>query len=132
MRKLSAPLHLPDPLLDEIVAMENRTEYCSGVAHETIGFDADIAQPDPPRPLGDLPLVVLTRGMNSSAKDMPVSVSQEYLDRADKNWFTMQDELAALSTHSSHRIVPNSGHAIPLQAPDAVVAAVRDIIDGRI
>jgi pimeloyl-ACP methyl ester carboxylesterase len=132
MRKISAPLHLPDALLDEIVAMENRTNYCSGVEHETIGFDADIAQVDPPRSLADVPIVVLTRGMKSSAKDMPVPVSQDFLDRADKNWFAMQDELAALSTRSSHRIVPNSGHAIPLQAPDAVAAAVRDIIDGRI
>jgi pimeloyl-ACP methyl ester carboxylesterase len=132
MRKLSEPLHLPDELRDEVVAMENRTAYCSGVEHETVGFDADITRTEPPRPLGDLPIVVLTRGMKSSAQSMAVPMSQEALDRADQNWFTMQNELAALSTRSSHRIVPNSGHAIPLQAPDAVVSAVRDIVDGRI
>jgi pimeloyl-ACP methyl ester carboxylesterase len=132
MAKLQAPLHLPATLGDEIVAMENRTDYCGGVEHETRGFDADIAQADPPRSLGDLPLVVLTRGMKSSAKDMVVPVSQDHLDRADKNWFAMQDELAALSTRASHRVVPNSGHAIPLQAPDAVIAAVRDVVEGRI
>jgi pimeloyl-ACP methyl ester carboxylesterase len=132
MRRISAPLHLPDALLDEIVAMENRTDYCSGVEHETIGFDADIAQTEPPRSLGDLPIIVLTRGMKSSAKDMVVPVSQDFLDRADKHWFEMQNDIAALSTRSSHRIVPNSGHAIPLQAPDTVVTAVRDIVDRRI
>jgi pimeloyl-ACP methyl ester carboxylesterase len=132
MRKISASMHLPDDLLDEVVAMQNRTDYCAGVEHETVGFDADIAQTDPPRPLGDLPLVVLTRGMKGSAKDMPVPVSQDFLDRADKNWFAMQNELAALSTRASHRTVPNSGHAIPLQAPEVVVAAVRDIIDGHL
>jgi len=132
MAKLQAPLHLPETVGDEIVAMENRTDYCGGVEQETRGFDADIAQTAPPRSLGDLPLVVLTRGMKSSAKDMPIPVSQDYLDRADKNWFAMQDELAALSTHAAHRIVPNSGHAIPLQAPAAVVDAVRDVVDGRL
>ena len=132
MAKIQAPLHLSADVGDEIIAMENRTGYCTGVAGETRDFDADISQPDPPRSLGDLPLVVLTRGLKSSAKDMPVPVSQDYLDRADKNWFSMQDELAALSTHAAHRVVPNSGHAIPLQAPDSVIDAVRDIVDERI
>jgi pimeloyl-ACP methyl ester carboxylesterase len=132
MEKIVAPLHLPDDPRDEIVALQNRTDYCAGNEREMRDFDADIAQTDPPRSLGDLPLVVLTRGMKSSAKNMPVPVSQDYLDRADKNWFVMQDELAMLSTRASHRVVPNSGHAIPLQAPDAVVAAVREVIDHRI
>jgi hypothetical protein len=39
---------------------------------------------------------------------------------------------AALSTHSSHRIVKDSGHMIPIRAPAAVVDAVRDIVDRRI
>ena len=132
MAKIQAPLHLSADVGDEIIAMENRTEYCTGVTRETRDFDAEISRPDPPRSLGDLPLVVLTRGLKSSAKDMPVPVSQDYLDRADKNWFAMQDELAALSTRAAHRVVPNSGHAIPLQAPGAVIDAVRDIVDERI
>ena len=96
------------------------------------GFETDISHPDPPASLGDLPLIVLTRGRPTSPKDFPTPVSQAELDRVDQSWTTLQNELAALSTRSSHRIAKGSGHAIPIQAPDAVVAAVRDIIDARI
>ena len=100
--------------------------------HEMQGFEADISQADPPASLGDLPLVVLARGRASSAKDFPTPVSQAELDQVDQRWSTLQSELAALSTRSSHRIVKESGHAIPIQGPAAVVEAVRELIDRRI
>ena len=84
------------------------------------------------RPLGDLPLVVLTRGRPNKASELPVPVSQELLDEQDRIWKELQQELAALSGASSHRIVPNSGHSIPIDAPDAVVAAVNDLLDGAV
>jgi pimeloyl-ACP methyl ester carboxylesterase len=132
MQQIVAAQHLPDDLAAEVVAMANRTHYCAGVAHEMQGFASDIEQTEPPASLGDLPLVVLTRGLPSSPKDFPMPVSLESLDRMDRNWMTLQNELTALSSRASHRVVSGSGHAIPLQAPDAVVTAVRDIIDGRI
>jgi len=132
MKQTLAPLHLPADLEAEMVAMENRSNYCNGVAHEMKGFEADVSQADPPASLGDLPLVVLTRGRASSPKDYSTPVSQADLDQLDQSWMTLQNELAALSTRSAHRIVKDSGHAIPIQAPEAVVVAVRDIIDGRI
>jgi pimeloyl-ACP methyl ester carboxylesterase len=132
MKQMAAPLHMPADLEAEIVAMENRTNYCSGTTHEMQGFEFDVSQSDPPASLGALPLVVLTRGRASSPNDFPTPVSQAQLDQLDRSWLTLQSELAALSTHSSHRIVKGSGHAIPIQSPEAVVGAVRDIVDGRI
>ena len=132
MQQMAAPLHMPEDLESTMVAMENRTNYCSGVAHEMQGFEHDVSQADPPASLGDLPLVVLTRGRASSPKDYPTPVSQAQLEQLDQNWTTLQNELAALSTHSSHRVVQHSGHAIPIQAPEAVVGAVSDIVNGRI
>lgn len=132
MKEMAAPLHMPADLEAEMIAMENRTNYCAGIAHEAHGFESDVSQADPPASLGDLPLVVLTRGRASSAKDFPTPLSQAALEELDRTWLTLQNELAALSTHSSHRIVKDSGHMIPIQAPDAVVDAVRDIIDQRI
>jgi pimeloyl-ACP methyl ester carboxylesterase len=132
MKQMAAPLHMPADLEDEMVALENRTHYCAGVANEMRGFEIDISRPDPPASLGDVPLVVLTRGRASSPKDFPTPVSQADLDRVDRNWTALQNELAALSTRSSRRVAKDSGHAIPIQAPDVVVAAVRDIVDGRI
>ena len=132
MKQMAAALHMPADLESEMVAMENRTNYCSGVAHEMQGFEHDVSQSDPPASLGDLPLVVLTRGRASSSKDYPTPVSQSQLAQLDQSWTTLQNELAALSSRSLHRIAKDSGHAIPIQAPDVVVAAVRDIIDARI
>jgi hypothetical protein len=37
-----------------------------------------------------------------------------------------------LSSRASHRIVPESGHGIPIEAPAAVVAAVIDLLDGAV
>lgn len=132
MKQMAAPLHMPADLEDETVAMENRTNYCRGVAREMQGFEHDVSQAEPPASIGDMPLVVLTRGRATSPKDFPTPVSQDFLDQLDQTWLALQNELAALSTRSSHRIVKNSGHAIPIQAPEAVVAAVRDIVNGRI
>jgi pimeloyl-ACP methyl ester carboxylesterase len=128
MEKLTAPLHLPETLAAETVSMENRAEYCGGVAHEMVGFAPDISQAEPPASLGDLPLVVLTRGRRSTPQEYPIPVTQAYLDGLDRTWFQLQDELAALSTRASHRVAADSGHAISLQAPDVVVTAVRDVI----
>ena len=41
-------------------------------------------------------------------------------------------DAAALSTRASFRVATASGHAIPLQAPQTVVDAVRDVMAGRI
>ena len=119
-----------------------QTEFVSDDLHNLVG-SAGLKPPHEPQlnrleapgntaSLGDLPLAVLTRGRPSSQNDFPTPVSQAELDQVDQRWSTLQNELAALSTRASHRIVKDSGHAIPIQAPDAVVAAVRDIIDGRI
>lgn len=40
----------------------------------------------------------------------------------------LHGELAALSTSSDHRIVERAGHYIHRDRPDAVVAAVRDVV----
>jgi pimeloyl-ACP methyl ester carboxylesterase len=112
-----------------LFAMANRTEYCGGVAREIEGFQDDIVASAPPEALGDLPLVVLSRGRPSRAQDFAgAAVTPEYLTDVDRVWAALQAELAGLSTRSVQRVVVDSGHAIPLEAPDAVVDAVRDVL----
>ena len=122
----------PEPIRPASIAMSNRTGYCAGVVHEMEGFVADVSQTSGPQALGDLPIVVLTRGKKSSPADFPVPIPADYLEAQDQVWLELQNELAALSTRSSHRFATLSGHGIPLEAPDMVVEAVRDVIDGRI
>jgi pimeloyl-ACP methyl ester carboxylesterase len=73
------------------------------------------------RPFGAMPLIILTRGDDPAWK--PASLSAR-----DRAWWTMHDELAALSTRSTNRAVPGSGHDIMLERPDAVVTAICDVL----
>lgn len=72
--------------------------------------------------LEDLPIVVLTQGR---AIADPNSVEAG----VRRGWIDLQRGLAARSRRGRHVIVPNAGHGIPVEAPDAVVAAVRDVVD---
>lgn len=122
---------LPDAIRPASVALSNRTGFCGGVEHEMVTFEPDVSQSSAPASLGDLPLVVLTHGRAPAPQDFPLPMPENYLKEAERVWRELQDELARLSTRASHRIVANSGHFIQLEAPDAVVQAIRDVIDGR-
>lgn len=74
------------------------------------------------RPLGAMPLIVLTRSERS--RDLPP-------DQAEAEWTVlnqMHSEVAALSTAGSHRVVEGAGHAIQDDRPEAVVAAISEVI----
>jgi pimeloyl-ACP methyl ester carboxylesterase len=59
------------------------------------------------RPMGDRPVIVLTRGQGGSAE--------------------AHARLARQSSNSRHTIVPEAGHEIHLFAPPAVVSAIQDV-----
>ena len=63
-----------------------------------------------PHPLGDRPLVVLSRGVDSDPEPRATHAA-----------------LAKLSTNSRHTVVPGSGHEIHLFEPSAVVQAIEDV-----
>ena len=110
------------------VAVSNQSDFCAGIQQENAGFPADVQSNAPPASLGTLPLVVLTRGKPMLPADLPFPTRGEDLRQTTEVWLQMQAELAALSTRSKHVQVAGSGHAIPLERPDAVVAAVRETV----
>jgi pimeloyl-ACP methyl ester carboxylesterase len=71
--------------------------------------------------LEDMPMVVLTQGR--AIRD-PNSVEAG----VRRGWIDLQRQLAERS-RGRHVIVPNAGHGIPVEAPDAVIAAVREVVD---
>ena len=71
-------------------------------------------------PLGNLPLIVLSR----SKDEYPPHVAEE-MSREHKN---QQERLAKLSSTGKLLIVPNSGHRIQLDGPYAVISAVQTIV----
>jgi len=73
--------------------------------------------------LGDMPIIVLTQGriyQNSNSVEAQVQ----------RSWIQLQRQFARQSTRGRQIIVTNSGHGIPLSAPDTVIAAVRAMIAG--
>ena len=76
------------------------------------------------RSIGDKPLVVLTHGKGEPAP----GVTPEILGNMEHVWSEMQNELASLSTNSAHVVAKGSGHNIQWDAPELVVAAVREVV----
>lgn len=72
-------------------------------------------------PLRDIPLIVLAR----SRSDYPPDVAAMLI--AEHN--AQQAKFATLSTNGTEIIVPNAGHHIQLDAPDAVVDAIRRLVN---
>ena len=70
--------------------------------------------------LEEMPLIVLTQGNQSS----PSSAAPGVL----RGWVDLQRRFAERSRRGRQVLVPNSGHGIPVEAPDAVIGAVREMV----
>ena len=75
--------------------------------------------------LGDLPLVVLTAPDKQRADDSPAALSAQF----DQIWLTLHEELALLSSNSTHIIVSGSDHFIQQDQPESVITAIRSLIE---
>jgi pimeloyl-ACP methyl ester carboxylesterase len=73
-------------------------------------------------PLGELPVIVLSRSKNEYPKRVAEQMTKEHE--------AQQADLAALSSNSKQIIVPDSGHHIQLDQPDEVCAAIKLLVRG--
>ena len=87
------------------------------VSGQGVDWEECAAQVETAGSLGDLPLLVLT------GQDQPFS------EQGNRLWFEMQEELAYLSTNSTHTIVEDSGHHINEDQPETIVDAIRSIVE---
>lgn len=99
LRLLAGPLGL-DPLTVTPRAMQTTLD-------EGRGMGASLAQAGAVTTFGDLPLIVLSRGLDT-----------------DPTWQQMQAELLQLSTNSRQLIADTSGHNIQMDQPEAAVGAI--------
>jgi len=70
--------------------------------------------------LGDLPLIVMSRGLPEDSNP----ASQNFEEEHNRD----QAGMVALSRVGKQVVAKRSGHHIPLDEPDLVVAAIRDVI----
>lgn len=75
--------------------------------------------------LGDLPLIVISRGY----WDPMPGFSEEENQLAWQAWQTMQSEFLPLSSDSRQIVATASEHTIQLQQPELVIGAIDEILD---
>lgn len=117
---------LPDRALVEYRALLATTNYFDAAAIESKAFRATLEETAdlPLATLGDLPLIVLSRGQEDPS---PALTATEVAQNAEA-WQRMQAELAALSTQSQHIYAEQSGHYLQLQQPALVIDAIKQMI----
>jgi pimeloyl-ACP methyl ester carboxylesterase len=72
-------------------------------------------------PLGDLPVIVLTRTRDEYPPDQVAVLSREHREQ--------QQRLASLSSRDTLIVVPDAGHHIQLDQPAAVVDAIHSLVE---
>ncbi len=77
--------------------------------------------------LDDMPLIVLTR--TNDPRPLAPTETREARDAEYQQWIAMHDDIASLSTRGINRIVPNTGHYIQFEQPQAVNAAIDEVLD---
>ena len=78
-------------------------------------------------PLGDMPLIVLSRGVSPYAiPGQPQSALNKAVE--ERNQATLA-EIAALSTRGSLRKIDGAGHVIHEDKPQAVVQAIKEMVE---
>jgi pimeloyl-ACP methyl ester carboxylesterase len=108
-------------------AVGYRADAVDAIVDETaaldVGFDEvrSARNAGGPRPLGDVPVIVLTHG-----SEEPIQGDDA---KAYAVWVELHAELAKESSRGRQVIVPKSGHFIAVDQPASVVAAIREVVD---
>jgi pimeloyl-ACP methyl ester carboxylesterase len=94
-----------------------------GVA-ELKAFPESAAQTAATGSFGDMPLAVLSHDPEKPSTELPADLAKPTNDA----WEKMQEELSHLSTRGTQSIAKNGAHYIQNDRPDAVIDAIRDVV----
>ena len=101
------------PMLDEQAAIDQTFEDAGAL-----------------RSLGDRPLVVLTAAAPLKAADLAaLKLTNEQGQRLQSVWLDLHDDEASWSSHSRQVRLQDSHHYIQFERPDAVIDAVREVVE---
>ncbi len=119
-----APGDLPQTRTDRWTQMQGPGHYRTVAAEFDGMMGPNSAQMEAEwRPFGAWPVRMLTRGESA----MPGGDKAEQA-AADKVWREMHDETMKLAPQGTHVVVAGAGHAIQLDKPEAVIAAVAEVV----
>jgi pimeloyl-ACP methyl ester carboxylesterase len=114
VRLLAGPLHLVDAVPGSEAAQYSLSvgpKFVQAYLGEAQAIPTSLAEAGAVTSLGDLPLIVLSRGLDPAAE-----------------WQAGQLKLVGLSSNSQHLIAEKSGHNIELSQPEAAVAAINQMV----
>lgn len=115
VRLLAGPLDLASGLTpavaDAYVARSVTPRHVQTTLDEGRGMPASLAQAGAVTTFGDIPLIVLSRGLDP-----------------DADWQAAQTELLHLSSRSQQLVADRSGHDIQLEQPEAAATAIVQIV----
>lgn len=102
-----------------------QSKYLRARASEFQNIEVSAEQARTAGHIHEKPLLVLTAGRTIDA-NLKAMLSEEDQRAYEETWVNdLQVRLARLSVWGRRAVVPNSGHDIPTDRPDAIVAAVR-------
>jgi pimeloyl-ACP methyl ester carboxylesterase len=107
-----------------------QSKYLKARASEFLNIEASAEQARMAGNIQDKPLVVLTGGKVIDASLKAALSAQDQAAYADVWINTLQVRLANLSRRGRRVVLPDSGHDIPNDRPDAIVAAVKELSIG--
>ncbi len=93
---------------------------------EKLDIPASLAQVRAVKSLGSLPLVVLS---HSHTLPIDPDLPPELARKIEQVWEQKQNELAGLSTASTHLVAEKSGHYIQVDEPQIVIDAVLNVLE---
>ena len=105
-----------DELKPLLKAIYHQSHILDTVWRESEAFNLDINATRPPLPVGDLPLIVLTRGISDTSPQ----------ERDARN--QLQQELTLLSTNGKQIIASESGHHIYADQPGLLIESVEELV----
>jgi pimeloyl-ACP methyl ester carboxylesterase len=116
---------LPPDLRDELVYLQLQRKYMDAILSEESSFDDSADQARGAGTLSNKPVIVLTAGASTDIPGVPKEDSDEFFAQ----WVgELQPRLAHLSSRGRQIVLLNSHHLIPFEQPQAIVAAVQDVI----
>ena len=118
-----------DELKSRLVAIYNQSHIFEAMVNESEAFTLDIQSSQPPAPLGDLPLIVLTPGKTVEVLETTTPGNRlEYLQDKRRVYNELQLELTALSSRGKQIIATESEHGIHADQPELLTASVNELV----
>jgi pimeloyl-ACP methyl ester carboxylesterase len=122
--------HIPPPFSVLGAALSRLNANPARLLTEASALESFLSQREainPQRRYGDMPLIVLTAGHRDPPPDTPADAGEQealfYREAARAH-----EAYAALSTRGENQLVPDSGHNIPVEKPEAVLAAINRVL----